>query len=332
MSLPKGKLPLQELERLVFPHIPRSDDPRSVMLDFATTKINGNLVVASDPVIGIPKRFYGFFAVHYSATDVAMAGAIPRYLTIGVYYPPDTEEIWLKNTMKQLGREADKLNICILGGHTGGYDGLQIPLIATTCFGELLSTPRLPMNVKAGDVIIAVGPVARETLWFVANVEPSLVDANVPRSYREEVAEDLTPFVVAPMIEFLPHERIKLMHDLAEGGLASGLMELKKATGLGITIQYNSIPWDEIALRLFEYLNWDALHCSSFGSFLIIVAKEAVDDCLESLKQSGRNSTQIGQFTRRKRIAIEYPNKVESLKPGKDPYQRFTSEIIGKPR
>lgn len=328
MSLPKGKLKLQDLERLVFPHIPRSDDPRQVRLDYATTSIQGNLVVASDPVLGIPLRFYGFFAVHYSATDVAMAGATPQYLTTGIYYPPNTNETWLTNTLKQLGKEANQHNIQILGGHTGGYDGLQIPLITTTCFGELAGEPRLPTNVKVGDAIIAVGPVGRETLWFLTNVEPTLVDAILPRSRSEEVAEDLTPFGVIPVAQSLPNDQVTLMHDLAEGGLATGLMELQRATNLGLTVQYEAIPWDEIGLGLFEYLNWNPLHCSSFGSFLIVVSQEVVDNMLQILTKFDRESAIIGQFTRKKQILIEYPDSSKPLEPGEDPYQRFTSEII----
>jgi hydrogenase maturation factor len=121
MTLPKGKLGITGLERLVFPHLPRVDDSRKVTLDYAATTVEGKLYVASDPVIGIPLQYYGFFAVHYSATDVAMAGAVPQYLNLGIYYPPNTEESWLTSTVQQIGQEAEKLNLRIIGGHTGGY-------------------------------------------------------------------------------------------------------------------------------------------------------------------------------------------------------------------
>ncbi len=327
MTLPKGKLSLTDLERFVFPHLPRVDDTRSVLLDYGSTSFDGRVVVASDPVLGIPLQFYGFFAVHYSATDVAMAWATPQYLSLGIYYPPNTEVDWLTATIKQLGEEAQKLNLKVIGGHTGGYDGLEVPLITTTCFGilpdDLVSIPQ----VKPGDIIIAVGPIARETLWFLANVEPSSVDAILPRSQREELANDLSPFEVVSLVKALPQERITLLHDLAEGGLATALFELQKTTGLGITVQFNEIPWDDVGIKLFRYLRWNPIHCSSFGSFLIITESEAANEIIQTISSFNRQSSIIGTFTKRKHILIESDEKSKRLKPGEDPYKRFTTRV-----
>jgi hydrogenase maturation factor len=328
MTLPKGKLHFPDLERLVFPHIPRVEDPRKVTLDYATTTVQGNLVVASDPVIGIPLQFYGFFAVHYSATDVAMSGGTPQFLNLGIYYPPETEESWLTNTLQQLGKEANELNLKVVSGHTGGYDGLHVPLINTTCFGILTGDPFQPSQVKPDDVIIAVGPVTRETLWFLANVEPTHVDAILSRSQREALAVDLSPFSIVPVVKSLPREGVLLLHDLAEGGLATGLKELQTATSCGITIRYQDVPWDEVGIQLFEYLKWNPLHCSSFGSFLIVSTNESADAIIQAVKTCNREAAVIGQFTKKKRILIEYPDKSKPLEPGEDPYQRFTSNII----
>jgi len=327
MTLPKGKLGLTDLEQFVFPHLPRVDDRRSVLLDYGITRMDGNVVVASDPVLGIPLRFYGFFAVHYSSTDVAMAWATPQYLSLGIYYPPNTQEDWLIATMKQLGHEAQQLKLTVIGGHTGGYDGLQIPLISTTCFGVLPEAPLSAPEAKPGDVIIAVGPIARETLWFLANVEPSTVDAIFPRSQREELANDLAPFSMVPLVKTLPRNRIALLHDLAEGGLATGLFELQQATKLGITIQYNEIPWDEPGIKLFNYLEWDPLHCSSFGSFLIVTETAVANDIIQTLNGFNRKAAIIGTFTKKKHIRIEYDEKSKHLTPGEDPYKRFTTHI-----
>jgi hydrogenase maturation factor len=327
LTLPKGKLGLAGLERLVFPHLPRVDDSRKVALDYAATIIEGKLFVASDPVIGVPLDFYGFFAVHYSATDVAMAGAVPQYLNLGIYYPPNTEESWLTSTVQQIGREAEKLNIQIIGGHTGGYDGLQLPLISSTCFGVLPEDVSPLPEIKAGAVIIAVGPIARETLWFLANVEPSQVDAILPRTHRETLANDLHPFSVVPIVTSLAHEDVLLMHDLAEGGLATALEELRILTGRGITVKYESIPWDKVGLRLFDYLNWNPFNCSSFGSFLVITTPDASERVLAQVSKFGRDAAIIGEFTRKKRVLIEYPEKTKPLEAGSDPYQRFTNKI-----
>ena len=172
-----------------------------------------------------------------------------------------------------------------------------------------------------------MGPVARETLWFLANVEPSQVDAILSRSHRETLANDLHSFSVVPIVTAIPKADVLIMHDLAEGGLATALEELRILTGRGLTVQYDQIPWDKVGLQLFDYLNWNPLNCSSFGSFLIITAPDASERVLQKIRNLGREAAIIGEFTRKKRILIEYPDKTEQLDTGNDPYKRFTSKI-----
>ncbi|MFX1563314.1 MAG: AIR synthase-related protein, partial [Promethearchaeota archaeon] len=125
----------------------------------------------------------------------------------------------------------------------------------------------------------------------------------------------------------ISHQNIKIMHDLAEGGLATGLTELQQATGLGITIHYNKIPWDENATRLFMHLKWNPLHCSSFGSFLCVTNSKIADKIIDKLHGLGRPAAIIGHFVEEQVIFIQREDKRTPLKLGKDPYQKFTSRV-----
>ncbi len=311
----------------MFRHLPRVDDSREVPLDFITAQTSGNIVAASDPVIGVPLEYYGFFAVHYSAADISMSFAIPQYLTLGVYYPPGTSEKWLESNMRQLGDAARDLDINILGGHTGGYDGLTLPIISSTCLGFLPEKPFSPRSVKPKDILIAAGPVGRETTWFLANVEPEKVDEVLRSKKRKQVARDLNPFNVASVACSLSQKKILLMHDLAEGGLATSLTELCRATGFGLTIQFDSIPWDSVILRLCTNLGWNPLHCSSFGSFLIATAEDRASDILYELKRQNRPAAIIGGFTSNQQLLLNRGGETAPLSMGHDPYRDYTSHI-----
>lgn len=312
----------------MFRHLPRVDDSREVPLDFTAAPVSSNLVAASDPVIGVPLEYYGFFAVHYSAADISMAFAIPQYLTLGVYYPPGTPEKWLENNMRQLGDAARHLGICILGGHTGGYDGLTLPIISSTCLGFLPEKTQALSSLKSKDVLIAAGPVGRETLWFLANVEPEKVDTVLRSKQRKQVARDLSPFDVASVAGSLSHQKILLMHDLAEGGLATSVTELSRATGLGLTIHYDAIPWDTNAVQLCENLGWNPLHCSSFGSFLIATNKDGATKVLSELSQQNRPAAIIGEFTAKQQLLLKRAGKIAPLSKGHDPYKDYTAKIV----
>ena len=328
MVLPKGKLGLSDLERLVFRHLPRIEGPRAIPLDYTAASISGCLVAATDPVIGVPLDYYGFFAVHYTAADVSMAGAIPHFLTLDVCYPPGTSEKWLKDTMRQLGSSARALNIQILGGHTGGYDGLTIPIISSTCLGVLPEHAQAPRPVKPKDILIAAGPVGRETLWFLANIEPEKIDEILSSRKRKQVAKDLRPFDVASVARSLSHQNVPLMHDIAEGGLATAVTELSRATGLGLTIHFEAIPWDSSIVQLCSYLGWNPLHCSSFGSFLIATNRSGASKILSELNQRNRPAAIIGEFTAKRQILLKRAGKTTPLPKGHDPYRDYTAKIM----
>jgi len=326
--LPRGKLNLGDLERLVLRHLPRVPDQRSIPLDYATAKAEGRLIAATDPVIGVPRDCYGFFALHYSAADVAMAGAAPRYLTIGVYYPPGTPESWLEESMRQLGLEARKIGVQVLGGHTGGYDGLTVPLISSTCLGLLPSSWQPPGPPKPGDMLIAAGPIARETLWFLAHTDPEWVGELLGERERRRLAADLTPFALTPVaLELWRITGVTLLHDLAEGGLATALLELHLSTGLGATINYEEIPWDNQALLLCQHREWNPLSCSSFGSLLAVVQPQAIKQVLETLHKQGRPASVIGTLTKKPRLLLTKKGKTRPLKPGHDPYRNYTRKL-----
>ncbi len=311
----------------MFRHLPRVNDSREVPLDFTAAPASGNLVVASDPVIGVPLEYYGFFAVHYSAADVSMSRAVPKYLTLGVYYPPGTPEKWLKSNMRQLGKAARQLDIRILGGHTGGYDGLTLPIISTTCFGFFPEKSQAPRPVKPGDSLIAVGSVGRETLWFLANVEPEKVDEVLRRRKRKQVARDLSQFDVASVVISLSYQEILLMHDLAEGGLATAVSELSEATDLGLILHYDAIPWDEAIITLCTNLGWNPLHCSSFGSFLIATPKDGASEILSRIKQQNRPAAIIGEFTKDHQTLLDRDGRITPLSMGHDPYKDYTIRL-----
>ncbi len=296
-------------------------------LDFTEAPISGRLIAATDPVIGVPLEYYGFFAVHYTATDVSMAGAVPHFLTLNVCYPPGTTEKWLENTMRQLGSAARSLEIRILGGHTGGYDGLIHPFISSTCLGFLPEKTEPPRSVKPGDVLIAAGPVGRETLWFLANVEPTTIDVILDTEQRLLLAQDLSPFDVTSVATPLSKQEILLMHDLAEGGLTTAVTELSKATNQGLIIHYDAIPWDEALLTLCENLGWSPLHCSSFGSFLIVTRKDGASDVLREIKQHHRPAAIVGEFTKGQQILLDHDGKLSPVSKGHDPYKDYTNRL-----
>ncbi|MHA2060052.1 MAG: AIR synthase related protein, partial [Candidatus Ranarchaeia archaeon] len=192
MELPLGKLPFELLDKYVFPHLPLADASQGHRLDFNASPDDPNLIVATDPVVGVPLNSYGHFAVHYSAGDVILSGATPQYLSLGIYYPPKTSTKWLEENMGLLGQTAQAHNMRILGGHTGSYPGIERPIISTTCFGKLDRDPLSVGSIQQGDHLLLSGPVTHEFAWFVANESPDLLPPSLSKQDIVNLADNLS--------------------------------------------------------------------------------------------------------------------------------------------
>ena len=327
MELPLGKLPFELLDKYVFPHLPLADKSHSHRLDFNIPSEDPNLIVATDPVLGIPLNSYGYFAVQYSAGDVILSGAEPRYLSLGIYYPPKTSSTWLIENMQLLGKTARTHDIQILGGHTGSYPGITRPIISTTCIGKLGKNPLSIESIEQGDHILLSGPVTREFVWFIANESPNLM---LPSLKEEEVTEltlDLSLLSFIDPAKAAIKSGAKFLHDVTEGGLATALLDIQKHQKYGINIKSELIPWDEIGFQLVKNLGGNPLACSTYGSILICCSPEDTERIINTVSQTSRPIKKIGEFISTRSLKITDSGKKIPLTNLQDPYAKLTESL-----
>ena len=58
------------------------------------------------------------YPIYRAVNSVAVSGAIPTAVSLAVLLPPDAEEAFLQETMRNADRAAKTLGIGIAGGHT----------------------------------------------------------------------------------------------------------------------------------------------------------------------------------------------------------------------
>ena len=147
-ALGLGKVSREVFRRSVLPFIPVESEPE---LDGATVRLTENIVIAHSPSIGVPLEALGFFAFHYSASNVACKFGRPTHLITGIYLPLRTSEADLRTIAKSLGDEAERYGVKITAGQTATYYGIEIPLITSTCLGEAIGPPPPP---EPGDRVL----------------------------------------------------------------------------------------------------------------------------------------------------------------------------------
>lgn len=264
------------------------------------------LVVAEDPIFTMPRlplETFGWFTVHIGASDVAVMGVRPRYMTYSLLLPPETSRADLGTIVDSIHRAALDLGIAIVGGHTGFYPGFQAPTIGgITVFavarrGEYVT----PAGARPGDdVILTKGP-AIETAGLLAALREEELLASHPSSLVESAKRlCFRMTVVEDALTAKAAGGVTAMHDATEGGVVGGLFEIAAASGVGM----------EVDERLFVYPDEVRMVCESFG--IDPVAAIAEGSLLVTARPG--SSGRIIARLKRKRIAASVIGRVVSDK------------------
>jgi hydrogenase expression/formation protein HypE len=326
--LEKGKLRGEQLRSAVLQHLPMLSTTPTANLDYSRLPTNNReLIISCDPIVGIPQQYYGFSAVHVPGADIAVAGVKPRFLVLGVYYPPDYPTDWLEKNMIDLGNEATRLGIKIVGGHTGGYDGLTLPLISSTCIGLIEDRLLSPNAIEVNDRLIVSGPVTHELAVFLSYVDTKKMERLLGVEQVANLKKDIKKITVIEPALAAADAGARAMHDIAEGGTALALKELSEACGFGIELNYDLIPWSDEGAIVTRAYDADPLSTSSFGSLLIAAPEKQVDEVLKTLRDQGRPSQEVGHFSGRKGIVVRKSGKETKLEVKEDIYGRFTPKL-----
>ena len=90
---------------------------------------------------------------------------------------------------------------------------------------------------------------------------------------------------------------VHAMHDVTEGGLATGLRELAAATGHGVLVHRDRVPVSPETARVCGLLEADPLGLIASGSLLICCRSEDSEALAESLASAGVPAVDIGELT-----------------------------------
>ncbi|MEN8187939.1 MAG: hydrogenase expression/formation protein HypE [Bacteroidota bacterium] len=292
--------------------------------DGSIVKFDGEIAISTDSFVVSPVFFkggnIGELAVNGTVNDVAMCGAIPKYLSLAFIVEEGLkieEFIEIVNSVKAA---ADESGVQIITGDTKVVErgkGDKI-FINTTGFGEVHPKAKITTeNIKVGDKIIVNGFIAqhgmaimsqREGLQFESTIESDTTNVN---------------YLVKDLLDRFG-DKIHLFRDPTRGGLASVLSEIAGDINKGVTINEKDIPLEKQVAAACEILGLDPLYVANEGVFLAIVDSAVADEVLEMMQKNekGKNSACVGEIT------ADHPDKVvmHSLIGGK----RIVSPLIGE--
>lgn len=290
-----GKLTRDLIENIFLKHL-KSDELNSLE-DAASIDLNHNRKAAftTDSYVIRPIFFpggdIGKLSVCGTVNDLVVSGAIPKYLSVGFIIEEGLLIEDLEKIVRSISVTAESAGVKVVTGDTkvvekNKGDGIYIN---TTGVGEIVRPMNLD-NISAGDAVIITGTIGDHGTAVAIAREEFNIDA--------AVRSDCAPLnnVLAPLFEI---EGVKWMRDPTRGGVATVLVELSRATGLGVLISEESLPVREDVRFIQDMLGYDPLYLANEGKAIIITSAESAESVLETLKNHplGKNAALIGNVT-----------------------------------
>ncbi|MXV62154.1 hydrogenase expression protein [Natronorubrum sp. JWXQ-INN-674] len=244
-------------------------------------------VVSSDP-ISLAAEGVGRLAVPVACNDVAASGADPRWLTVVIMLPDrDTS---LEKITSDLDAAARDIGASIVGGHSEYVDQLERPLLSLTAMGT--AEAFVPTSgAEPGDRVLITKAAGIEGTAILA------ADFGAELEVDEDVCERAETFIeeisVAPDARAV-RDHATAMHDPTEGGVAAGLFEIARASGVRLEIDRDAVPIREETAQLCAAADVDPLRIFGSGALLATVPADAVEDCLDALTDADLEAAEIG--------------------------------------
>jgi len=252
--------------------------------DGALVPIDGSeVVISTDTFVVNPLEFpggnIGHLAVHGTVNDLAMMGAMPRYLSAGFVLEEGLEFELLDRVLDAMAEAAALCGVDIVTGDTkvvdrGKADGL---FVNTTGIGFLRGDLRpSPQAARPGDAVLLSGPLGRHGMAVMAVREGLALDADI-----ESDTASLSPVVESFRADL--GGDVHCLRDATRGGLASALNELARASSVGVQLD-GELPVPGAVEAACEMLGLDPLYVANEGVLVAFVAPDAEHRALSSMR------------------------------------------------
>jgi hydrogenase maturation factor len=287
------------------------------------------LVVAEDPIFTMPRlplETFGRFTVHIGASDVAVMGVKPRYMTYSLLLPPETRRGDIGRLVDAIHRAARGLGIAIVGGHTGYYPGFVAPTIGgITVFGLARKGEYVtPAGARPGDEIVLTKGPAIETAGLLAVLREEELRTRYPAALvarAKGLTEAIT--VVEDALTAMAAGGVTAMHDATEGGVMGGLAEMASASGVGMEVDEGLFVYPDEVRMVCEAFAIDPVRAIAEGSLLVTVRPDKSPRVLARLRRKGIAASVVGRVLRdrRRRTIRRLDGRAEKLAvPDQDPF------------
>ncbi|MCD4742699.1 MAG: hydrogenase expression/formation protein HypE [Desulfobacteraceae bacterium] len=244
-----------------------------------------------DPIF-FPGGNIGDLAVNGTVNDVAMCGANPLFLSVGLIIEEGMLISDLKKILKTMADAAKKAGVNIVTGDTkvvpkGKADKI---FINTSGIGILPDNVNVTgANAQPGDKIIISGTIADHGITILSSREDLKMTS--------DIKTDSAPlnYMVKAIMD--SGNEIHVLRDPTRGGLGTTLNEIAAQSNVEIKIKENAIPVKSAVAGMCELLGFDPLYIANEGKLIAFASPDHAEKILEIIKKDefGKDACIIGE-------------------------------------
>jgi hydrogenase expression/formation protein HypE len=282
------------------------------------------MTISTDSFVVQPRRFpggsIGDLAVHGTANDVAVTGAVPQWISAAFVLEEGFPIAELKEIVADMAAAAAETGVQIVTGDTkvvpnGAADGV---FVTTTGAGVIPAGRQLSaQSVRTGDRLLLSGSMGDHGMAVMLARGDLAIEADI----RSDTAS------VSPLVELLlsAAPSTRWLRDPTRGGVGTVCNELAQACGLGVLLEEERLPVHPMVSGACELLGIDPLYVANEGKFVAVVAPEEAEAALAALRSHplGAEAAQIGEI-------VEEPAETVVLRTGFGG-TRIVDMLVGDP-
>jgi hydrogenase expression/formation protein HypE len=276
--------------RLGAAHAGRMEDSAVLELGAACIAVTTDSFVI-DPIF-FGNGDIGKLAVCGTVNDLAVSGAVPRYLTLSLVLEEGFPIADLERVLDSVRDAALAAGVEVVAGDTkvvraGEVDKL---FVNTAGVGLFEREPRLGVGrVGPGDAVIVTG--------WLGNHSIHILSLREGLGFEERVLSDCAPLnglVWNVLEEYADH--VHCMRDITRGGLGTVLNELAAGAGVSIQLEEGRLPIQHETAMAADMLGVNPLYLANEGNLCMCVAREAAAEVLAAVRQHphGRPAQIVG--------------------------------------
>ena len=278
----------------------------SPLHDGAVLDIDGQRLAFStdtfvvDPIF-FPGGSIGDLAVNGTVNDLAMCGAVPLYLSVGLIIEEGFSREDLEKILHDMNKAAEKSGVKVVTGDTkvvpkGAVDKI---FVNTSGIGKIPHGVDISSrNARPGDKIILSGTMGDHGVAVLTQREGMTFDAPV----KSDTAA--LNHMVARMLSVC--KDIHVLRDPTRGGVGTALNEIAGKSGVGIKIYEEKIPLKDAVAGICELLGFDPIYIANEGKLIAFVDPRHAEKILATIKEDefGKDACILGE------VIPDHPGRV----------------------